>query len=300
MRRLQPIQLPGANSPVARVSDLRAAGVPHNRLYASDQARPIYGVASLEGVDPTSFATRVAATQTLLKAGTFLSRRTAARMLGLPVDRGSERIDVGGVRPEMPPRRAGMAPHQIRPGQLSELPQGPNWLPQPADAWALLGAVSTVDELVVAGDFVLSGPTRFAPALCRLEDLTAAVARFAGTKGASRLREALPLLRTGVESPAESRIRLQIVRAGLPAPQTCCPVPTVFRVYHADLGYARWKIAIEYQGEYHYTGGLEQARRDNERHEAMRAAGWRVLFATAHDLRDPRNFLARLAEAIRA
>lgn len=98
------------------------------------------------------------------------------------------------------------------------------------------------------------------------------------------LREALPLLRTGVESPAESRTRLLIVGAGLPEPQTSCPVVVRGRTLWADLGYPEWKIAIEYDGEYHFTGGVNRARWDNERIEAMIDAGWRVLRVTALDL----------------
>lgn len=217
----------------------------------------------------------------------------------MPVDGGTEQLDVGAVRPEFAPRRTGLATHQVRPGALERFPAGPAWLPSAYDVWALLGSQSSVDDLVLAGDYALSGPSRKAPALCSFDDLASACARFSGCKGAARLREALPLLRAGVESPAESRTRLLITRAGLPEPQTCCPVPTPARLYHADLGYPKWKIAIEYQGEYHYTGGVEQARFDNERFEAMRAAGWRVLFVTARDLRNPRGFLARLAQAIR-
>ena len=217
----------------------------------------------------------------------------------MPVDGGVDRLDVGAVRPLKPPRRKGLATHQVRPETLMALPQPPDWLPLPEDAWALLGAVASLDELVIAGDFVISGPSRGSDGLCSHGALAAATARYSRSYGAARLREALPLLRTGVESPRETRTRLLVVRAGFPEPETCCPVPTASRLYHADLGYPRWKIAIEYQGGYHYTGGLEQARHDNERYEAMRAAGWRVLLVTEHDLRDPRRFLARLAAAIR-
>lgn len=284
---------------MARVSALRQAGVPHYRLYASDQARPVYGVVSATGVDPHAFETRVAAVRVLLRPGMFISRRTAARLLGMPVNGGADRLDVGAVRPLKPPRRRGLATHQVRPGTFLALPQPPEWLPLPEDIWALLGAVASLDELVIAGDFVISGASRESYELCSHGALAAATARYSRSYGAARLRQALPLLRTGVESPGETRTRLLIVRAGFPEPEPCCPVPTASRLYHADLGYPRWKIAIEYQGEYHYTGGLEQARRDNERYEAMRAAGWRVLLVTAHDLRDPRMFLARLLDAIR-
>lgn len=75
-------------------------------------------------------------------------------------------------------------------------------------------------------------------------------------------------------------------------------MPTAGRELHADLGYPRLRIAIDYEGAYHFENGTEQARRDVERYEAMVAAGWRVLRVTALDLRDPSSFLKRLADAI--
>jgi very-short-patch-repair endonuclease len=75
-------------------------------------------------------------------------------------------------------------------------------------------------------------------------------------------------------------------------------VRTSARTYYADLGYPRWRIAIEYDGAYHFDGDPGRARFDNDRIEAMIDANWRVLRLTAHDLRDPSQFLKRLDVAI--
>lgn len=295
MRPLPPISAPGG---VARAAVMRASGIPHHRLYASDQVRPIYGTVTSSGVDPHAFDTRVAAAKLLLREGRFLSRRTAARLYGLPVPGGNEAIDVGVIWPMTPPRRTGIAAHRIQVGCLLELPAAPNWLPTPAEVWALLSAILPIDQLVTVGDAIVSGLTRRSTALSTLDQLHETRRRFAGCAGSRKMQEALPLLRTGVESPSESLIRLKIIRAGFPEPVTACPVETAARLYTSDLGYPEWKIAIEYEGEYHFTGGIEQARRDASRHEAMADAGWIVLRATARDLRDPREFLGRLANAI--
>ncbi|MBN9612801.1 MAG: hypothetical protein J0H64_04975 [Actinobacteria bacterium] len=106
------------------------------------------------------------------------------------------------------------------------------------------------------------------------------------------------MLRSPVDSPPETLLRLLIVDAGLPEPMVNCPVRVGGRVLHADLGYPQLKIAIEYEGGYHFDGGHTQARRDVHRWEAMHDAKWRVLRVTALDLQDPRAFLARLAAAI--
>lgn len=298
MKRLPPISAPGVHGKVARVADLVRAGVPIRRLYASDKVRPIYGVVSASGVDPLRFDTRVAAARLLMREGTFLSRRTAARILGIPVDKCDDTIDVGGIWPLRASRRSGLCAHQVRASAFLKMPSAPAWLPAPAEVWALLAGVTTVDGLVVAGDFLVSGATRWADPLCAFEDLEGAFERFNGCAGSPRLRQALPLVRAGVESPAETLLRLQIVRAGLPEPETSCLVQVADRDLRSDLGYKKWKIAIEYEGEYHFTGGLEQARRDTARYEEMQDAGWRVLRATALDLRDSRQFTERLRRVI--
>lgn len=247
---------------------------------------------------PADFTVRVEALRLILRDGHFFSRWTAAALLGIPLRSRDERLHVGAIRPRRPPRRPEIRGHQLEAGVLLGDPIRPSVLPNAADVWALLGAVATQEELVIAGDYLISGASRWDPPMLARSELSDAVRRFAGCSGVANLAGALPLICAGVESPAESRTRLLIVRAGLPEPRTSCPVQVRGRTLSADLGYPQWRIAIEYEGSYHFANGVEQARSDNERAEAMRDAGWRVLRVTALDLRDPRAFLARLAAAI--
>lgn len=299
MRELSPLILPQPHGSVTRTRDLRAAGNAHWRLYRRDTPRAVYGIVAAPGVDPLALDTRIAAARVLLQHGMFLSRRTAAYVLGLPVDNPGLTVEIGAVRPIKPPARAEFTTHQVRQASLLEVPSAPQWLPHPADVWALLGPVSSVTQLVVIGDCIVSGRNRHAPALATPDELTHAVSRNVGGRGVAQLRAALPHIRVGVESPAESRLRLLITQAGFPEPVIACPVVTALRRFHADLGYPHLKIAIEYEGEYHFTGGAEQARWDLRRYDAMHDAGWIVLRATALDLRDPRHFHGRLAAAMR-
>lgn len=300
MRKLRPLTAPGVTGSLARPRDLRAAGVPHWRLYASDQARALYGVVTAPGVDPDAIETKIAAARFLLRDGMFLSRHTAGQLLGLPVDADAVPLSIGAVRPVKPPVRREFVTHQVRRDALLSLPSAPLWLPHPSDVWALLGAVSTVEQLVMVGDCIVSGTERSAPPLATIDELHLAAQRHAGGTGCVRLREALPLIREGVESPAETRLRLLLAGAGFPEPVVSCPVDTLARRFHADLGYPDLKIAIEYEGEYHFSGGVEQARWDLRRYESMQDAGWVVLRVTAIDLRDPRYLFQRLAAAIKA
>lgn len=300
MRPRKPVHAPGINGAVATVSELKAAGVSHWRFNAGDVPRVFHGLAVAPGTNSESFEIKVEALRRLMVPGRFISRHTAARVYGLPVQRILRELDVGAVRPLRPPRHEGLRGHQVRRGIFRSLPTSPDWIPAPGEVWATLASTESLEQLVVVGDFLISGPNRQAEPICDLLELEDVVKRFKGCVGIARLRDALPLLRTGVESPAESKARLLIVRAGFPEPKTCCPVPVYGRILHADLGYPELKIAIDYEGEYHYSGGVEQGRKDNSRHEAMRDAGWTVLTITAIDLRDPRDFLRRLSRAIRA
>ena len=90
-----------------------------------------------------------------------------------------------------------------------------------------------------------------------------------------------------------------IVGFGLAEPTVNCPVPTAGRLLHADLGYPELKIAIEYEGAYHFRN-VEQGRFDAARRRAMVDAGWTVIQVTDSDIADPTDFLAVLSRALYA
>jgi very-short-patch-repair endonuclease len=63
-----------------------------------------------------------------------------------------------------------------------------------------------------------------------------------------------------------------------------------------DFGWPEAKVAVEYEGLWH--GAVQQVARDRRRLNALRAAGWTVVFVTAADLRDPVRLVAQLAAAL--
>lgn len=304
MRRLTPINAPGLTAGVVRVSDLREAGVKRWRCYANDLDVPVRGTRAHPNVDGTSWEARASGLQLLLSEGQFISRRSAARLLEIPIPwepadpNRLVQFEVGAIRSRRPPEMRSVIGHQVQPGVLSEVPAAPYWLPTPADVWALMGGVVGVDDLIIAGDHLISKVRKNPTPGCTFEQLAEAVGRFKGSRGIGRLRAALPHVRDGVASPPETQVRLFVVRAGFPEPLPHCPVPTPGRILHADLGYPQWRIAIEYDGAYHFENGADQAKFDIERCERMRDAGWEVLNLTSHDLRNPKPFLARLARKI--
>lgn len=135
--------------------------------------------------------------------------------------------------------------------------------------------------------------------LLRASGLPAAEAReaAAGSRGLRGLTTAVDVLRRccdGVDSRQETRLRLLVVGAGLPAPSTQCPVvlPGGRVVARLDLGWPERRVGLEYDGQVHVTP--EQVRIDLRRHNLVREAGWRVLQVDRYQIRYPDEVLRQL------
>jgi very-short-patch-repair endonuclease len=78
-------------------------------------------------------------------------------------------------------------------------------------------------------------------------------------------------------------VRYWLQQSDLPDPELQVPVHDRWgrAVAHADLGYPRWKLALEYEGRQH--ADVDQFERDVDRYSLMAADGWLVLrFASRH------------------
>lgn len=77
-------------------------------------------------------------------------------------------------------------------------------------------------------------------------------------------------------------LRLGIVRSGLPEPAVSYPieVPQIGFTVHVDLAYPAVKLAIEYDGSYHFEV-LEQFHRDIDRYYFLQQLGWTVIRVTS-------------------
>lgn len=290
-----------------RSADLIAAGSHPKRLRASDVRRVARGILVTDATfNPFDYLERCIAIGTTLRQGHFLSRRSAAWVYGIPCPQPpGGKVDVGSFSPHRAPRKSIIAGHRVKDGTLEWRTTQGIVLPSPADVWCQLAAVLTRSQLVAAGDFLISGQrvldqidTR-TPALASMEELHRARARHRKTVGAPSRAAAIHLLRSPVDSPRESHLRMVIIGFGLAEPIVNCPVPTVGRLLHADLGYPDLKIAIEYEGAYHFRD-VEQGRFDAARRRAMIDAGWTVIQVTDLDIADPTDFLRILCRALHA
>lgn len=136
---------------------------------------------------------------------------------------------------------------------------------------------------------------------CKLAEIQTLTERYPGRRGIHSARNALDLADAGAQSPRETWLRLLLIRAGLPRPQTQIAVTDEFgdATYYLDMGWEDVKVAAEYDGE-HHRRVRSQYRWDIRRQETLERLGWIVVRAVAGDrpadvVRRVRTALARRA-----
>ncbi len=108
--------------------------------------------------------------------------------------------------------------------------------------------------------------------------------RYPGRRGIVRARRAITLFDAGAQSPKETWLRLVLINAGLPRPQTQIPVldETGSAIAYLDMGWEDIKVAAEYDGEQHRTDRY-QYNWDVRRSEILHRLGWTVIRVVAGD-----------------
>jgi hypothetical protein len=161
------------------------------------------------------------------------------------------------------------------------------------------------DEIEVIGGVAVTSPTRTAldlgcwyptmtavagmDALAAVTEIKAAdvellARRYAGRRGITRARRAADLFDAGAQSPKESWLRVVLVEAGLPRPQTQIPVRDEFgqAIAYLDMGWEDVKVAVEYDGD-HHRSDRSQFGWDIRRLERLQHKGWIVIRVVAGD-----------------
>lgn len=120
-----------------------------------------------------------------------------------------------------------------------------------------------------------------------VEDVIGLAARHRGARNVRRLEAALDRHDPGAESPQETWLRLLLVDAGFPRPQTQIPVcgPNGRARYYLDMGWEELKIAVEYDGEHHRLD-RPSYRKDIVRLEYLNSMKWIVIRVVAGDRPD--------------
>jgi hypothetical protein len=130
----------------------------------------------------------------------------------------------------------------------------------------------------------------------KVADVELLAERSKGRRGIRRARTALDLVDPGAESPRETWLRLLLMRAGFPRPQTQIPVRDRYGQLVAvfDMGWEGVKIAADYDGDHHRTD-RRRFFKDIQRAEAVAELGWIDVRVTSADT--PGGIIARVSSA---
>lgn len=134
---------------------------------------------------------------------------------------------------------------------------------------------------------------------CSTSDVIDLVSRHKGARGIRRLTNVLSLADPGAESVQETRLRMCLVGAGLPRPETQIELRGPDgRTIRLDMGWREQRVAAEFDGAQHW-GDSVQHRRDIERQEVIASMGWRLVRVSRDQLTmQPGAVVARVRAAL--
>ncbi len=134
-------------------------------------------------------------------------------------------------------------------------------------------AVERLDALAAARDF-------------KADDVLAVGRRHPHVRGLRRVPRILGMVDAGAQSPKETWLRLLLIDAGFPPPQTQIPVPGPdgYPRYFLDMGWPELMVAVEYDGEQHRVD-RDIYRNDLSRSEYIAQCGWTRIRVIAGDQR---------------
>lgn len=270
------------------------AGATRAGMRRSGAVRVFHGVYA-QGLDLGDLAERCRALLPVMRSEHWFSHATAARLWGMPLPvraASDEPLHVLAVGSRRSPRRGGVVGWQTADVELPREVLGLLPVVSPVAVWSQLAVTGSIgpgralsrEQLVAVGDSLVTPQRRpWRAALCTVDDLARVAADRAGQRGAASLEWALRRVRAGAESPKETELRLGLVASGLPEPEVQVGVMTADGLRHADLGYRRARLLLEYQGDEHRTSRSRWLA-DLTRRQLFEDAGYRVIDVGAHDL----------------
>jgi hypothetical protein len=115
-------------------------------------------------------------------------------------------------------------------------------------------------------------------------DVLTLAERSKGARGVRRLKAALSLMDAGAQSPKETWLRLLLIDAGLPKPQTQIMVHNgdFYPLAFLDMGWEQFMVAVEYDGDQHRRDRRQYVK-DISRLRMLQNRGWIVVRVIAED-----------------
>lgn len=278
------------------MAQARAAGVAPGRLRSRGLDRPFHGVRTRHAVPPGLLVERCRAFAPRLRDGQFFSHETALALHGAPLPEWPHQpsIHVSAYRPAREPRTQGVVGHRLQQRAPAYTVVAGLPIEDPVRAWRQVGPHWSFGDLVAAADYLLAESKTEASALRHEVQL------MGDARGGVLLR-ALGAARGGVRSARETRLRLLLVRAGLPEPDTGWNLFTARGTFVAelDLAFPRYRVAVEYDGRVHAEDAAQFAR-DADRWAAIREQGWdHVRVLSHHMIGDERAAVGLVRDALR-
>ncbi|MEN2742803.1 hypothetical protein ABCS02_33930 [Microbacterium sp. X-17] len=268
----------------------RAAGLTRRQLDGGGLQRPFRGVRTV-GVEYRDHRDLCRAYAAFERGQHTFSHQSAAMIHGFPLPHWAvpKEIHVAVFAPAKPPQMVGVVGHELRAAGHKVVNVDGLRVTAAEDTWAQLSRTLPFEDLVVIGDWLVTGdePHSNIASAWAMADLDRAVRHHARRPGIRRLRLAFEAVRYGPLSPQETRLRLLLVSAGLPEPELNYRVLRDGRsVAMVDLAFPERRVAIEYLGDIHRTD-RSAFREDIARRERLTECGWNVVFLTADDLKPP-------------
>jgi very-short-patch-repair endonuclease len=223
--------------------------------------------------------------------GGAIAGRSAATLLGAGLSGPADLVEI-------------IAPRSARPQHGDVITHSSSFT---ADEIRIIGGVPVTTALRTCWDLAQWLPVAEAVVLVdrllharlvTVAELAEYCSRRAGARGVRRFKRVVSYADGRAESPQESRLRVALLLAGLPAPNAQHEIYDASGfIARVDLAYEQWKIAMEYDGVWHAEGA--QLHRDRQRLNRLQAAGWLVLHVTAERLRnDLQGVIREVAQAI--
>jgi hypothetical protein len=134
----------------------------------------------------------------------------------------------------------------------------------------------------------------------RPEGIRAAAERTGASRGLRRVERLVGLLDGRLESPGETRTRLALLAAGLPAPELQYEIPTAEGLFRADFAWPDRCVILEFDGEakyFDYRPAGEALLAERRRESALTADGWTVVRARWAELSVPGAIPAKVLAA---
>lgn len=118
--------------------------------------------------------------------------------------------------------------------------------------------------------------------------------RYPGTRGIDAARVAAALMDGGAQSPQETRLRLQLIDAGLPKPQTQITIGDEYSSTTIPMGWPAVKVGVEFV-RIDACRDITLLRREAMHRDVLQFHGWHTVQVSVHEI--PRVSTRRVYQA---